>query len=117
SCRCGRSGAGRALREPSGRPAGRGRRASARGRWSRSRAVRRPGWLLQPFTWGDAPVAPPSILRSRAEPDATFPGETLHVDDPLEGDGVAAILGVERQRSLARSGAELRRAQGLLERI
>ena len=45
---------------------------------------------------GNAPVAPHlNRLRSRAEPDATFPRETLHVDDPLQGDRVAAVLGVE----------------------
>ena len=100
-----------------GRPAGRGRRASARGRWSRSRAVRRPGWLLQPFTWGDAPVAPPSTLRSRAEPDATFPGETLHVDDAPQRDRCS---GRPRRRATAQPRPSRRGAppsRGLLERV
>src|SRR5213083_31014 len=59
-----------------------------------------------------------ALTRDRgAEADAAFPREPLDVDDALEGDGVAPVLGVEGEGRLARPGTDVCRAQSLLERV
>src|SRR5947199_10531779 len=59
-----------------------------------------------------------ALTRDRgAEADAAFPREPLDIDDALKGDRVAPVLGVEGEGRLARAGAEVCGAQGLLERI
>src|SRR5580765_4766023 len=53
----------------------------------------------------------------RPEADAAFAGEPLDVDDPLEGNRVAPVLGLERKSRLARAGPNGRRTQRLFEGI
>src|SRR5512133_2523828 len=64
------------------------------------------------------PRAASARTRDRgAEADAAFPREPLDVDDALERDGVAPVLGVESEGRLARPGPDVRDAQGLLQRV
>src|SRR5581483_3002399 len=48
--------------------------------------------------------SPPTL---RAETDARLATEPLHVHDPLQRDGVAAVLDVERERRLGALGERL----------
>src|SRR6266576_2057815 len=59
----------------------------------------------------------PASSDGRAEPHATFARESLHVDDPLQGNRVAAVLCLECQSGLARTRAELNGSERLFERI
>src|SRR5580765_8370499 len=53
----------------------------------------------------------------RSEADAAFAGEPLDVDDPLEGDRVAPVLGLERKSGLAGAGPNVCCAQRLFQGI
>ena len=59
----------------------------------------------------------PASSDGRAEPYATFAREPLHVDDPLQGNRVAAVLCLECESGLARTCAELDGSERLFERI
>src|SRR5438874_961917 len=59
----------------------------------------------------------PASSPGRAEPHTALAREPLHVDDPLQGNRVTAILCLERQSGLARASPELRGPERLFERI
>src|SRR5215212_3018199 len=64
------------------------------------------------------PLPARRLTRGRSpEADPAFAREPLDVHDPLERDGVAAVLGLERQRGLACARTNLGRAERLLERV
>src|SRR3954471_1181694 len=112
-------------------------------RYSSSRAPRSPPWArsTSPRTaafWSRAvfaaAVIPSSAIprrdarrprpcnagpgsRGRAEADAALPQEPLHVEHALQGDRVAAVLGVERERGVTRARAEVGGAERLLEGV
>src|SRR5436190_6462856 len=52
-----------------------------------------------------------------SETDAAFARKPLDVDDPLQGDGVAAVLSLQRQGSLPGPRPDVRGAERLLERV
>ena len=68
---------------------------------------------------GEFPVgtASNSLGRGGAEADPALPREPLHIDDALQGDRVAAVLGIQRERRLTRPGSEIGRAERLLEGV
>src|SRR6266545_6911111 len=64
------------------------------------------------------PPAAGRLTRGRgAEANSALAGIPLHVDDPLQGDRVAAVLGLERERGLSCARTEVGGAEGLLECI
>src|SRR5690242_16305134 len=66
----------------------------------------------------EVPCAAKGLTRGRGpEADAAFPCEALDVDDALQGDRVAAVLGLQRQGRLARACADIGSGERLLERI